>query len=140
MARAVAESVAQLKGSGMPVIDRQAIFRKMCLTRHFEHQVAEAYSRKLIPGIIYLAPPNYHLMVEEDRTFSLSVDPPVNFARPSIDVLFETAVDAYGWLKWPLKIYRRAKRFSLPGIAADLGWVLGKRSALEWGSYSQQLL
>ncbi len=37
---------------------------------------------------------------------------------------------AYGWLKWPLKIYRRVKRFSLPGIAADVGWVLGKKSAL----------
>ncbi len=50
----------------------------------------------ILPGVIYIAPPNYHLMVEEDRTFSLSIDPPVHFARPSIDVLFETAVDAYG--------------------------------------------
>lgn len=50
----------------------------------------------ILPGVIYIAPPNYHLMVEEDRTFSLSVDEPVNYARPSIDVLFETAVDAYG--------------------------------------------
>ncbi len=35
-------------------------------------------------------------MIEEDKTFSLTVDAPVNFARPSIDVLFESAVDAYG--------------------------------------------
>lgn len=48
------------------------------------------------PGKIYLAPPNYHLLVEADRTFSLSVDPPVNYARPSIDVLFETAAEAFG--------------------------------------------
>ncbi len=47
-------------------------------------------------GLIYVAPPNYHLMVEEDRTFSLSIDERVNYARPSIDVLFETAADVYG--------------------------------------------
>lgn len=50
---------------------------------------------KIISGIIYIAPPNYHLMIEEDRTFSLSIDKPVNYARPSIDVLFETAADVY---------------------------------------------
>ncbi len=50
----------------------------------------------ILPGVIYIAPPDYHLMVEEDRTFSLSVDEPVNYARPSIDVLFETAADVYG--------------------------------------------
>jgi two-component system chemotaxis response regulator CheB len=45
---------------------------------------------------IYVAPPNYHLLVEHDRTFALSVDDPVNFSRPSIDVLFESAADAFG--------------------------------------------
>lgn len=47
-------------------------------------------------GVIYFAPPGYHLMIEEDRTFSLTTDPSINFARPSIDVLFETAADVYG--------------------------------------------
>lgn len=47
-------------------------------------------------GKIYIAPPNYHIMVEEDRSFSLSITEPINHARPSIDVLFETAADAYG--------------------------------------------
>jgi len=51
---------------------------------------------KNVPGVIYVAPANYHLMVEEDRTFSLSIDELVNYARPSIDVLFETAADVYG--------------------------------------------
>ncbi len=46
-------------------------------------------------GNIYLAPPNYHLLVERDATFSLSVDSRVNYARPSIDVLFESAAEAY---------------------------------------------
>ena len=46
-------------------------------------------------GYIYFAPPNYHLLIEKDKTFSLSIDKKVNFVRPSIDVLFESAVDAY---------------------------------------------
>ena len=46
-------------------------------------------------GVVYVAPPNYHLLVEENCTLSLSIDPRVNFSRPSIDVLFETAVYAY---------------------------------------------
>ena len=46
-------------------------------------------------GVVYIAPPNYHLLVEDDRSFSLSIEGPVNFARPSVDVLFETAIYAY---------------------------------------------
>ncbi len=46
-------------------------------------------------GVVYIAPPNYHLLIEEDRSFSLSIEGPVNFARPSVDVLFETAIYAY---------------------------------------------
>jgi two-component system chemotaxis response regulator CheB len=47
------------------------------------------------PGI-WFAPPDYHLLVEEDRCFALSVDEPVHCSRPSIDVLFESAARAYG--------------------------------------------
>ena len=47
------------------------------------------------PGHVYLAPPDYHLLVEPGR-FSLSTDERVQYARPSIDVLFESAADAYG--------------------------------------------
>lgn len=47
-------------------------------------------------GIAYIAPPNYHLLLEQDRSFTLTVGERVNYARPSIDVLFETAADAYG--------------------------------------------
>jgi two-component system chemotaxis response regulator CheB len=46
-------------------------------------------------GAVYVAPPAYHLLVEPDRSFALSVDPPVNYSRPSIDVLFESAAYAY---------------------------------------------
>ena len=48
------------------------------------------------PGGVYVAPPDYHLLVEEDGYFSLSVDEPVRYSRPSIDVLFESAADLYG--------------------------------------------
>lgn len=47
-------------------------------------------------GFVYFAPPNYHLLVEDDFTFSLSIDAKVHFTRPSVDVLFESAADAYG--------------------------------------------
>jgi two-component system, chemotaxis family, protein-glutamate methylesterase/glutaminase len=46
---------------------------------------------KVQAGRVYVAPPDYHLLVEMDRTFSLSSDSPVQFSRPSIDVLFESA-------------------------------------------------
>jgi two-component system, chemotaxis family, protein-glutamate methylesterase/glutaminase len=50
-------------------------------------------------GTVYFAPPNYHLLINDDKTFSLSIDDKVNYARPSIDVLFESAVDVYApWL------------------------------------------
>lgn len=47
------------------------------------------------PGTIYFAPANYHMMVEVNGTIALSVQERVNFSRPSIDVLFETAAEAY---------------------------------------------
>jgi two-component system chemotaxis response regulator CheB len=50
----------------------------------------------IAPGTIYIAPPSYHLLIESHGAFALSVDPPVHFSRPSIDVLFETARDVYG--------------------------------------------
>ncbi|TND10214.1 MAG: two-component system, chemotaxis family, response regulator CheB [Bacteroidetes bacterium] len=50
---------------------------------------------KIEPGHTYIAPPNYHLLVEKDKTFSLAASERVNFARPSIDVLFESAAEAY---------------------------------------------
>lgn len=50
---------------------------------------------QILPNVVYLAPPNYHLLIEEDYTFSLSLEGKVNFSRPSIDVLFESAVYAY---------------------------------------------
>ncbi len=47
-------------------------------------------------GVVYVAPPNYHLLIEDDGTFSMSVERAVNYSRPSIDVVFESAADAFG--------------------------------------------
>jgi two-component system chemotaxis response regulator CheB len=59
--------------------------------------VKEAEDKEpLLAGTIYVAPPDYHLLVEVDRRLSLSDDPPVHHSRPSIDVLFQSAANAYG--------------------------------------------
>ncbi len=47
-------------------------------------------------GMVYICPADYHLLIEENKSLSLSVEPKVNFARPSIDVLFQTGAIAYG--------------------------------------------
>ncbi|AGA24733.1 chemotaxis protein CheB [Singulisphaera acidiphila] len=68
------------------------LFRAKCLL-----DVHEAEEKEPIRGATaYFAPPDYHLLVEPDRRLSLSSEEPVHYCRPSIDVLFETAVDAYG--------------------------------------------
>jgi two-component system chemotaxis response regulator CheB len=58
--------------------------------------VAEARPRERAQaGQIYLAPPGYHLLVEKDGRFALSVDEKVCYVRPSADVLFESAAEAW---------------------------------------------
>lgn len=71
----------------------------MCelLVRHAAMPVEEAREREApCAGVAYVAPSGYHLLVEPDGRFALSVDPRVSFARPSIDVLFASAAEAYG--------------------------------------------
>jgi two-component system, chemotaxis family, protein-glutamate methylesterase/glutaminase len=59
--------------------------------------VKEAEDKEpILPGLVYFGPSDYHLLVEADHTVSLSADEPVLYSRPSIDVLFESAADAYG--------------------------------------------
>lgn len=66
------------------------------LSSYCPFPVKEAEDKEPIwPGICYIAPAGYHLLVEKEKMFSLSADEPVNYARPSIDVLFETAAEAY---------------------------------------------
>ncbi len=59
-------------------------------------KVKEADEKEpLVPGTVYIAPADYHLLVEADETLALTVDRRVNFSRPSIDVLFETAAEVF---------------------------------------------
>jgi two-component system chemotaxis response regulator CheB len=71
------------------------------MARHLDSvsklKVKEAEEKeKLKPGTAYIAPPNYHLLVESDETLSLSIDGRVNYSRPSIDVFFDSAADVFG--------------------------------------------
>jgi two-component system chemotaxis response regulator CheB len=60
-------------------------------------QVKEAEEKEpVLPGTIYIAPADYHLLIEQDKTLSLDYSEKVHYSRPSIDVTFETAADVYG--------------------------------------------
>jgi two-component system, chemotaxis family, protein-glutamate methylesterase/glutaminase len=68
------------------------LFRAKC-----QVNVREAEDKEpILVGTVYFAPSDYHLLVEQSKRLSLSSDEPVSYSRPSIDVLFESAADAYG--------------------------------------------
>jgi two-component system chemotaxis response regulator CheB len=76
-------------GDGRPELAR-------LLQRSSARPVVEAEDKEPIgPGRVYLAPVGYHLLIEQG-SFALSTDAPVRLARPSIDVLFESAAESYG--------------------------------------------
>lgn len=63
---------------------------------HYHLPVKDARDKdRLMPGYVYLAPAGYHLLVERGG-IALSTEAPVNFACPSLDVLFDSAAAAYG--------------------------------------------
>ena len=69
---------------------------EVILRRHCALPVREPCDKEpIVPGRIYVAPADYHLLVEEEA-FTLTTDEPVSYARPSVDVLFETASEAFG--------------------------------------------
>jgi len=66
------------------------------LNKHTKLTVKEVDEKEFIKkGFVYLAPPNYHILIEEDSSLSLSAEEKVNYSRPSIDVLFLSAADAF---------------------------------------------
>jgi two-component system chemotaxis response regulator CheB len=76
--------------------DRTSIFADL-FSKKCDLRVIEAEDKEPIcNGTVYFAPPGYHLLVEMDKTLSLSNDQAVLYSRPSVDVLFESAADAYG--------------------------------------------
>ncbi len=67
------------------------------LTARTGRVVKEAEEKEmLIPGQVYLAPGDYHLLIERDGSLALDASEKINFSRPSIDVTMESAVDVYG--------------------------------------------
>jgi two-component system chemotaxis response regulator CheB len=75
---------------------------RLLLQNYSNLVIKEAEDKEdILAGQVYLAPADYHLLVESKSLtvsqpyFSLSTDAPVTYARPSIDVLFETAAEAY---------------------------------------------
>lgn len=76
--------------------ERADSFLAEYLDRNSKLNVREAEDKEpLHAGKVYIAPAGYHLLIEPDKSFSLSADPRVNYSCPSIDVLFESAVDVY---------------------------------------------
>jgi len=67
------------------------------LNDHSKLTVKEAEDKEPVRrGFVYLAPGGYHLLIDPEESFSLSVDERVNYSCPSIDVLFESAADVWG--------------------------------------------
>jgi two-component system, chemotaxis family, protein-glutamate methylesterase/glutaminase len=91
------------EGYSLPVLvvvhqppDKESILASLLASR-CRVDVREAEDKEPVePGVVYIAPPDYHLLVEKDFHLSLSSEEAVHYSRPSIDVLFETAADAYG--------------------------------------------
>jgi two-component system chemotaxis response regulator CheB len=86
-----------------------AVFVVLHLPRHRPSLLAEIFAPRCAlpvrealdkepvqPGTVYLAPPDYHLLVDAGPQIALSTDEPVHYSRPSVDVLFESAADVYG--------------------------------------------
>lgn len=75
--------------------DRRSLLSSI-FSRECRVPVLEAEDKQpVVPGTVYFAPPDYHLLIETGPALALSVDDPVNYSRPSIDVLFESAADVY---------------------------------------------
>jgi two-component system chemotaxis response regulator CheB len=79
----------------MPPDSREVLHQLLAAPSRPPMKVAED-KEPIAPGSVYFATPGYHLLVESDGTFALSLDELVHFSRPSIDVLFESAAEAYG--------------------------------------------
>jgi len=77
---------------------------------------------KIMAGTIYIAPSDYHLLIEQDETFSLDYSEKINYSRPAIDATFQTAAEVY---------QRKLVCLLLSGSNAD--GVNGLKSVKAWG-------
>lgn len=74
--------------------DESSLLRELLAQRTRLPVIEPCHGEPLRPGHVYIAPPDYHLLVEPG-SLALSIDPPISRSRPSIDVLFESAANAY---------------------------------------------
>lgn len=94
---------------GLPRAFPYPVVTVLHVMRGRQNQLVEVFGQRLalrveeaadkgqpMPGTLYFAPADYHLSIETDGTFSLSLEPPVHFARPAIDITMESAADVYG--------------------------------------------
>ncbi|WP_142685704.1 chemotaxis protein CheB [Chitinophaga polysaccharea] len=92
--------VASLPAAILIVLHRQShyesILTDLLSTRCCLPVMEAAEKEPLQPATVYIAPADYHLLIETDHTFSLDDSEKVNFSRPSIDVTFTSAALAYG--------------------------------------------
>ena len=72
--------------------DLAGLFRKKVSLKVKEVEEKESVKA----GCVYIAPPNYHVLIEKDQTFSLDVSEYENFSRPSIDVTFTSVAEIFG--------------------------------------------
>lgn len=95
--------------SGLPASYSIPILLVLHRLRNFEGNLQDIFAKRLAlkaveieekeplcPGYVYLAPANYHVLIEKDHTFSLDDSELENFSRPSIDVTFTSAADVFG--------------------------------------------
>lgn len=93
------------------------------LSQRTSFQVKEAEDKEMInPQVIYLAPPDYHVLIEKNKTLSLDDSEKINYCRPSIDVTFEVASEVFG---------EKSICILLSGANAD--GVMGLKKAKEYG-------
>jgi len=77
------------KGGGLKLADT---FRELTGMSIKEAEPGEP----VLPGVIYICPADYHMAVEAEKTLTLLSSEPINYSRPSVDVLFDSAAAAYG--------------------------------------------
>ncbi|USX27184.1 chemotaxis protein CheB [Oxalobacteraceae bacterium OTU3CINTB1] len=94
---------------GLPAGYGRPLVALLHLPENRQSQLAEVFRQRMVlpvreaadkeplaSGTLYFGGSGYHLSVESDRSFSLSCEAPLHFARPAIDFLMESAADAYG--------------------------------------------
>jgi two-component system, chemotaxis family, protein-glutamate methylesterase/glutaminase len=90
---------ADFKFSILVVLHRNADYKSKLADLIFSKSLKKIFEiedkEQIKPGCIYLAPADYHVLIEKDRTFSLDYSEKINFSRPSIDVAFKSASLVY---------------------------------------------